>query len=81
MSDVIRGNRTGGDEEFDPVAEGARYRLAPVVASKIWEHVHRDAVDARGRRDLVRARLSETTFVETRIPQSVRGECVHRKAG
>lgn len=40
---------------FDPVAEGARYRLPPELSLAIWERVCADATDAAGRRDLAQA--------------------------
>lgn len=42
--------------DFDPVAEGARYRLRPAVAQAIWDGAQRAASDASGRRDEWQAR-------------------------
>lgn len=42
-------------ERFDPVAEGARYRLPPELSLAIWERVCVNATDAAGRRDLAQA--------------------------
>jgi hypothetical protein len=35
-------------EEFDPIAEGKRYGLAPEVSAAIWEHVRRGATNPHG---------------------------------
>jgi hypothetical protein len=42
---------------FDPVAEGARYRLSPEVSIAIWDRTRGAATDAMGQLDLPHARL------------------------
>lgn len=54
VDDFERGLRRRTD--FDPVAEGARYRLAPAVASMIWKRVCLEATNSAGQLDEPRAR-------------------------
>jgi hypothetical protein len=35
-------------EDFDPIAEGKRYGLAPEVSAALWEHVRREATNSEG---------------------------------
>jgi len=42
--------------QFDPVVEGARHRLAPEVSIALWERLCADATDHAGRADLEQAR-------------------------
>ncbi len=35
-------------EDFDPIAEGTRYGLAPEVSVALWEHVRRDTTNSDG---------------------------------
>jgi hypothetical protein len=35
-------------EDFDPIAEGKRYGLAPEVSAALWEHVRREATNWEG---------------------------------
>jgi Domain of unknown function (DUF4157) len=48
-------------EDFDPIAEGKRYGLAPEVSAALWEHVRREATNGDGVCDerAARARFSQ----------------------
>jgi hypothetical protein len=41
----------GERDAFDPIVEGARYRLSPELSLAIWDRVRRDATDSTGRID------------------------------
>lgn len=43
-------------EDFDPIAEGKRYGLAPDMSAAIWDHVRREATNRDGLWDEDRAR-------------------------
>jgi hypothetical protein len=43
-------------DAFDPVVEGARYRLSPELSLAIWDRVRRDATDSTGRLDSEQAK-------------------------
>ncbi|MCE9572308.1 MAG: DUF4157 domain-containing protein, partial [Deltaproteobacteria bacterium] len=49
------GRRRADGHEFDPVIEGARFRLTAEVAEQIWWVVSHEATDASGELDLDRA--------------------------
>jgi Domain of unknown function (DUF4157) len=55
------GHSRGRADDFDPVAEGAQYRLTPEVSLAIWEQVRREATNHDGQcaEDLARARFME----------------------
>src|SRR5688500_2955062 len=38
-------------DEFDPITEGARYRLSRQLSLALWERVCAEATDGAGRRD------------------------------
>jgi Domain of unknown function (DUF4157) len=42
--------------DFDPIAEGEKYALAPAVSLAVWNRARREATDARGECDEMRAR-------------------------
>jgi len=48
-------------EDFDPIAEGKRYGLAPEVSAALWEHVRREATNSDGLCDenAARARFAQ----------------------
>jgi Domain of unknown function (DUF4157) len=48
-------------EDFDPIAEGKRYGLAPDVSAAIWEHARREATNHHGvcDEDLARERFTK----------------------
>lgn len=48
-------------EDFDPIAEGKRYGLAPEVSAALWEHVGREATNSDGVSDenAARARFAQ----------------------
>lgn len=48
--------RTRERDHFDPIVEGAQYRLPPEILLAIWERVCVDATDSAGRRDDEQAR-------------------------
>jgi hypothetical protein len=50
-------------EDFDPIAEGKRYGLAPVSAS-LWEHVRREATNSDGLCDENAARFRFAQLAE-----------------
>jgi Domain of unknown function (DUF4157) len=51
-----RGSAQGRAGDFDPIAEGEKYALAPAVSLAVWNRARREATDARGECDEMRAR-------------------------
>ncbi|TMQ12626.1 MAG: hypothetical protein E6J90_30650 [Deltaproteobacteria bacterium] len=50
------GDRARAPRAFDPITEGAVYRLRPAVAQEIWDGACREATRGDGRRDEWQAR-------------------------
>ncbi|HEX7838692.1 MAG TPA: DUF4157 domain-containing protein, partial [Kofleriaceae bacterium] len=63
---------------FDPVAEGARYRLPPELSHAIWKRVCVDATDAAGRCDLAQA---QQRFHDLAARIAARGGRLHPDVG